>query len=65
MCQVKGSATMMFLEKGMYAIAALLFVYFGAFEPDATDEVFVDVPVSETSKLHTLPVTDASTQLTN
>lgn len=56
---------MMFLEKGMYAIAALLFVYFGAFEPDATDEVFVDVPVSETSKLHTLPVTDASTQLTN
>ena len=56
MGQVKGSATMMFLEKGMYAIAALLVVYLGAFEPDATDEAFVDAPVSETSQVaHTSP----------
>ena len=42
---------MMFLEKGMYAIAVLLVVYLGAFEPDATDEAFVDAPVSETSQV--------------
>jgi len=42
---------MMFLEKGMYAIAALLVVYFGAIEPDAADSVFIKAPVSATAQI--------------
>lgn len=37
---------MIFLEKGMYAIAALLVVYFGAFEPDATNGFVIEAPGS-------------------
>jgi len=42
---------MMFLEKGMYAIAAVVVVYFGAFEPDTADSVFIKAPVSATAQI--------------
>lgn len=42
---------MMFLEKGMYAIAAVVVVYFGAFEPDTADSVVIEAPGSASIKL--------------
>ena len=40
----------MLLEKGMYAVAAVLIVLFGAFEPDNVD-VFAESPESVSSQL--------------
>ena len=33
---------MLFLEKGIYAVAAILIVFFGAFEPDTAEGVLVE-----------------------
>ena len=44
------SSLPMLLEKGMYAVTAVLIVFFGAFEPDNVD-VFAESPESVTSQL--------------